>query len=464
MGNRAKLTALLAGTTLISTGITPANSQEATPGGLALSFGIASTLRINDNLGLRDPSVGTTTLWDNRLTFGVVSETPTARLGFDIGATIRTAGLPGRSTTTEIDDPFAVLSYQLESQNSLLEAQLNYSKVALSFADPLLLVDDDPDDGIDDADLVDSEGFRIVYGGRVGFETGRIDPLGYGLSYEHSSTEYEGTTDTSLYNSETNRVDGFVRLQFSPVMEGRINAFWDQYDADNPDQRSRRTIGASTSLSYEINPVTIATAELGYRKIEETTVSTSTTTIDGVTGSLRLSRDIPTGNVSAEISSGLTTSGRRNTFELAGVFERPLGEVSMGIGVTKGESGDLSWIGNLGLTHELPRGTITASIDRSVRTSDEGVDNVSTRAALEYAMDLTRVSSFAIGLDYAELTEVGTSDASSVAGLNATYSHELTPDWSIETGYEYRRRSETGEADRESNEFFVTLSRVFSVR
>lgn len=464
MGKKAKLTALLAGTAILTTGLSPASSQEADSDGLALSFGISSSLRTNDNLGLREVSPGTTTLWDNRLTFGVVSETQTARLGFDIGATVRTAWLPGRSATTDIDDPSAVLSYRLESANSLLEAEASYRKISLNFSDPLRLIDDDPDDGIDDRDLVTSDGSRVLYGARVGFETGRVDPLGYGASFEHRRADYQDVTDGSLYDSETNSADAFVRMQFSPVLESRLTAFWEQYDADNPEQRSRRTVGASVDVSYEINPITIATFDLGYRKIEETTLTSATTTLDGVTGSVRLSRDFPTGTVSAGFTSALSSSGRRDTIDVTGRFERPSGEITIGIGATRGESDVVNWVGNIGVTHELPQGTITASLDRSVRTTDEGVENLSTRASLDYAMDLTRLSSFSVGLDYAEVSEIGSADTTKVSGVNAAYNYALTPDWDLSTGYEYRRRSETGEPDRESNEFFLTLSREFSMR
>ena len=464
MGKKSKLTALLTGTAVLATGLTPASSQESAPGGLALSFGVSSSLRSNDNLGLREVSPGTTTLWDNRLTFGALSETPNARLSFDIGATVRTAWVPGRSATTDIDDPSAVLSYRLESANSLVEAEASYRKISLNFSDPLRLIDDDPDDDIDEQDLISSGGARVLYGGRVSFESGRVDPLGYGLSFEHRRTDYQDVTDGALYDSETNGAEAFVRLQFSPVLESRLTAFWEQYDADNPEQRSRRTIGASGSLTYEIDAITIATLNLGYRKIEENTTTSSTTSIDGITGSFRLSRDFPTGNVSAGITSALATSGRRNTLDVTSRFERPNGEFIIGVGVTKGETDVVNWVGNLGITHELPRGIITASIDRSVRGTDEGVENLSTRASLDYAMDLTRTSSLSIGLDYAEISEIGSADTTAVSGVNATYTRALTPDWDISTGYEYRHRSETGEIDRESNEFFLTLSREFSVR
>lgn len=463
MGNMSRQTAKIAGIALLLAGLQPALAQEA-PGGRGLTFGISSTLRTNDNINLQNPSAGRVTLWDNRLSFGMFSETQISRLSLDLGATIRTASVPGQSTETTIDDPSAAFAYRLESANALVELDATYNQVSLSFADPLRLIDENPDDGVDDRDLVRADGTRLNYGANLRFEGGRVDPVGYGLSASHNRTEYSNAGTGGLYNSRTSAADAFLRLQFSPVLETRISAFWEQYDSDDTDQRSRRTIGTSLSMSYEINPVTVASFELGYRKIDETTLTSSATTVDGITGSFGLSRDIPTGNVRADLSRTLSSSGHRDTFELSGTFERPMGEINAALGLTKASIGDVQWIGRLGTRYEMARGSVSATLERSVRTATEGVENISNRVAVTYSMDVTPRSSFSFGLDYSEVNEVGSDETRTLSGANASYTHALTQDWALEAGYEYRKRTETAEEPRDSNEFYLTVRRDFTGR
>lgn len=465
MGQKSKFAALLAGTALLTTGFGPAIGQEADTagGGISMTLGLSSSLRVNDNLGFADPSPGTTTLWDNTLTFGVLSETGVAQLSFDAGATVRTANIPGLSADTTIDDPFVTIGYQIENADSIFAIEAGYSQVSLQFEDPLAGLDDIIDDGIDAGDLTATDGTRGTTSIQASFETGRNSPLGFGAEVSHEKIEYWDTTDAGNIDEETNAAEVFARFQFSPVLESRVTLSWEQYDELIPTGTSRQTLGALASVTYEVNPITRVTANLGYTEIEETTIL-GTTIQDGITGGLAVTRDFPLGSVTAEYSREYSTVGHRDTIEVSTTIETPGGSVSAGIGATRANNGDTNMIGNLGYTNEFSMGTITASLDHSYSTSDGGLENRATRAALGFETDLTPVSSISFDLDYAEVTEVLSDTTTTVSGFRATYSHELTQDWGLSAGYEYRKRQETGATDRESNELFVTLEREFSIR
>lgn len=464
MGQISRHFAQIAGTAFLLVGGAPALAQEASSASKGFTFGLSSTLRSNDNMGLRAPSAGTVTLWDNRLSFGAFSETQRSRISLDLGATIRTTSLPGQAISTTIDDPSATLAYRLENPNAVLELDAHYNQISLDFADPLRLIADNPDGGVDDRDLSRAGGTRLRYGATARFEGGQADPMGYGLSVTHDRTEYRNATSTGLYDSRSTDVNGFLRLRFSPVVETTLSAFWAKTDTQDAEQRSRRTIGTALNLRYEIDPITVASFELGYREIEETTLSTGLVASDGLTGSVLLSRDIPTGNVSAEISRSRSIRGQRDTFQLSGVFERPAGEISATVGVTRADGRPAQWIGRLAARHDLARGTILTTLERSVRTTGEGTENIADRASISYETELTPTTSFSIGFDYAELSDVGSVQTSALTGANASYTFELTPDWALETGYEYRKRAETTQVTRDSNEIFLTLRRDFGIR
>jgi hypothetical protein len=55
-------------------------------------------------------------------------------------------------------------------------------------------------------------------------------------------------------------------------------------------------------------------------------------------------------------------------------------------------------------------------------------------------------------------------DDTSRADLRATYRRDLTRDWQLSTGYEYRIREESDIGEATSNRVFLTLERSFAVR
>lgn len=450
MGKRHKLAAFLAGTTIIAAVSGPAVGQEM-PGGVTLTFGLTSTLRVNDNLDLDPVSPGSTTLWENRLSFGYLTETQISRFSVDLGATLRAASLPGASTSADIDEPSVALRYTREGANSLFEAAANYAQVDLAFEDPLGNIDDDG--------LITDSGTRTNMRTSLNFETGLNDPLGFGATLSHNTRGFSGTADPDLYDSETNSVELFTRLQFSPLAEGRLTLSRTEYDAEDVEQTERTTQSAVASVTYDINPITTLQASLGYAEIEETTNLPSMTNVDGLIAALVLTREASNGSASLELESSLDEDGRSDTIRIGRALDLPTGSLSASVGATRTPFADWGLIGSLDYARELPRGMITASLDRSF-----GGDTRTTRAGLGYTTDINPVSSLAFQLDYAETDDTVIVDTTSLSSFRATYTRELTPDWDLSAGYEYRHRTESGTASRDSNEIFLVLERDFTIR
>lgn len=454
--------ALLAGTAAIIAGTAPATGQDLF-GGIGVTFGLESTLRANSNLGLDDPSPGFTTLWDNRATLGFYSETPVSELRFDIGGTLRGAALPGLPLSATFDDPFAILGYTWEGASSRFEADASYRKVDLSFIDPLSLVEGDE---LDDTDLIIDDGSRITTAARLLFETGLNDPFGFGVEVGHRGLQYAGTTDPGLFDSWTNSASAFTRFEFSPVAEGRLTANWEQYDADDAIMTSRRTLGLTAGLIYEISPITTLEASLGYAHITQTTNLPSSTVMSGLSGSVGLTRTMVNGSAGLVATSNLTANGRLSTLTASRAMELPNGALDASLGVSLGPSGTFIPIGSLDYLYALPRGTITASLDRRVGIGGTGDDVVTTAASLGYTTEINRLSSLSFDADFASVADFGVApaDRTTLTSLRATYAYELAPDWDLTAGYEHRIRTETGVTRRSSNEIFVTLDYTFDNR
>lgn len=454
--------ALLAGTAVVFAITAPAAGQEL-PGGMSVGYGLTSELRINDNLDLAKKSPGITTLWDNRLTLGIASETPVSQLRFNIGGTLRASVLPGQSLDATFDEPFAEMTYAWEGANSRFEAGASWNKVDLSFADPLSLIQDGT---LSDTDLIADRGRRITSNARALFETGLNDPFGVGAEVEYDRLQYANTTDPGLYDSRTTAASVFTRYRFSPVAEGRVTASWEKYDARDTVRTNRETLGLTAGLSYEIDPITTLEASLGYDRITETTNLPSTTTRRGFKGSVSLTRDMRNGTAGLVFESDLTANGRRSTLTASRALELPRGSLDASLGASYGPSGNFVPVGSLAYTYALPRGTITASLDQRVATNTSGNDVTTTGASLGYKAEINRVSSLAFEADFAAVADLGASpvDLTTLTGLRATYTHELTEVWDISAGYEHRIRTQTGMKRRSSNEIFVLLEHKFDAR
>jgi exopolysaccharide production protein ExoY len=333
-------------------------------------------------------------------------------------------------------------------------------KTDLSFADPLLLIDDDE---LDDTDLIVDNGTRVTTAGRLFFEGGLNDPFGYGIELEHEGLQYSGTSDPGLFDSWTNSAAVFTRYRLSPVAEARLTASWEEYDADDTVNTNRETLGLTAGLVYDIDPVTQLEASLGYTYITRTTNLPSSTVQEGLSGSVGLTREMVNGSAGLLLESDLTANGRLSTLTARRAVELPTGALEASVGLSLGPSGTFIPIGSLDYIYALPRGEITASIRRTATINTAGNDVSKIGASLGYSTEINRVSSLAFEADFASVADLGAApvDRTTLTSLRATYAYELTPDWDLAAGYEHRIRTETGETRRSSNEVFLTLNYTF---
>ncbi len=442
----------------------PATSQDAVAEALVQSFGISSSLRMNDNFGLDEPSPGTTTLWDNTLTYDLLKETPRDRLSLGLSGIFRFSDVPQQSNEFEFDSPSARLNYGRFGTNSLLDLNLGYSEIDLNFADPLRRIDEDfegPDD-----ELILDDGTRKTARAGFEFETGVNDPFGIGLSSDYLRVDYDDTTDPSLFGRKTIFNEAFGRFRFSPVLEGRLSFAHEDYEAEDEEGTNRTSKFTNFSLTYDIDPATLLEATIGYTDIDETQEFGLDTRERGVVGGLGLFREVPNGSAGVELSSDLTTNGRRNTALFERALELPLGGLQAGLGLTRGPLGETNPIGNFLYTHERSRTRLAVGFDRSYRTNSRSEETRRSRAFLGYDVTINSLSSVAFNLDYASVSSIGnnSSENNKIGTFRTTYVRSLTADWDFSVGYEYINYESESTPRTHSNEVFFTLSRNFTTR
>ena len=435
-------------------GFGPAGAQEDAPGGTILTFGVETRLSVNDNYGLDIASPGTSTILDTALSFGYLAETATDRFAFDIDGVLRASDLPGAGGDFRFDDPSLAVSYDREGANSRLTATAAYNEANLDFIDPF--------EFIEDGDLISGSGRRATGSARVIFETGTSGPLGFGIELGRRGVNYSDTTDPSLFDSQTDDIALTSRLQFSPVIEGRVRLSQEDYAAEDATSTDRRTRALSFGATYEISPVTTLDATLGLEKIDDSVTGDD----KGSFGSLSLTRALANGSAGIVLDRSFGTEGGRTTLSVNRDLELPNGRLAFNLGVTKGELGGSGLVGSVDYTQTLPKGELTASLERSVDSDSTGNDVLTTTAALGYSMPATAVSTLSFDFDYVAVDDVGAGGTLSTdrSTFTAAYTHELTADWDLSAGYEHQRRFTEGTGTASSNEIFMTLGREFSIR
>ena len=437
-------------------GFGPAVAQDGTPGGTTLTFGIETSLDVSDNYNLAVVAPGTSTVLDTTLSFGYLSETAIDRFAFDIDGVVRASDIPGVGGDVRFDDVNAALSYSREGANSRFSATADYNRVNLDFLDPFTLAN------LSDTTLTNSSGILASQNASLNFEAGINDPLGFGIELGHQGADYSNTTDPGLFDTTTDSIALTSRLRLSPVAEARARLSQENYRADDLINTDRTTRALSFGLAYELSPVTILDASIGTERIE--TVGAATTR--GTFGTVSLTRALTNGSAGLILDRSFGIEGGRTTLTANRSMDLPSGTLAYSLGVTRGELGGTAVVGSIAYSQTLPRGDLTASLDRSVESSTSGNDILTTNAALGYTFALTPASGLSLDFNYAEVENVGSGTAadSNRSSIRAQYTRELTPDWDLSAGYEHQRRVTEGSGTADSNTIFMTLGREFSIR
>lgn len=388
-------------------------------GGVQLSFGLGLRTEAQDNRGLDATNEESSFETSADLSMGLLSETRSQRLSFDFGGSLRAVESDRNTIDNGFVNPFAELNYDLTGPQTRLGLTATLRETELEDEDLFT------PDGLD---LIRNDGGtrrRSVLEARLDWREGR--PLGFGARVRREQNDYSGTPVTTI-------------------------------GGDTVDDSVRTTIGASMYLA--LSRATALDTTLAYSMFDE----------DGEpqreTFSLRnkLSFERPRGPITATFGAASTEDGERYSFEVGRTLEMPRGTLSGQIGATRATDGEVYVSGALDYSHALPRGIVTVGLSRDVSSgNDEDDERVRTLLNLGYVMELSPLSSVRLNADWARTEETLPGASSTSASLGATYSHDLTRDWTLDTGYRHRILDEdVGRAN--GNTVFLELRRDFVTR
>lgn len=463
----SKIAVIAAVATLWPTFASPQQGGGGASGGVQIDIGVSSKFTADSNFTLSSANPGTSYISDTKLSFGLTSRTSAYDFSLTAGSTLRFADIPGRSVAG-LEDPTLKLRFVADSSNSRLTLTGGYRFVDREFLNPFQVEREEQQLGT----LVGNGGTLRDKSVGLKYEAGLNAPLGFILDLSHSEKDYENVASTSVKDTTRNNATGTVRFKLSPVATGRFVAGLTNqktYQASNNALiTDRTTTDYSVGVTYEINPILSADAQIGFTDVE--TVRTSgVTNASGLTGAISLTRSLPNGTLFGTLSSTQNQNGQRVSLSFGRDLQLPNGSLKGTLGVTKGDTGNSSWIGSLSYSKQFATDAMSVSINRSASTNANDDEVVDTRVGVTYSHPINDDSRLGLNFDWGQQKDTGATTASTteLTSLQATYSYDLTSEWSLQSGIEWRKRVDTdplSPTDASSTSVFVQLGRNFSFR
>lgn len=449
------------------------------PGGLLLRFGVGLRLRSEGDPELSFGDGGgreTDAVLD--LDLGLLSETRNQTFSADLDTGLIARSNPdGGQEEFETLNPRFLLAYEREASRARLGAVLRLERTDLGEFTLLDLdetfIGDVPD--ADDLALAEDrrdQGTRTDINAEVEVVAGIDLPVGLEVEVRTDRRRFD-SADPSLSDRDIDEVEAAIRLSPDRNLDLRLTYAASRLSDEAGDERDTDTYGVSAG--YRVGPATTLFLSLGRREIEALrprdldgdglAEASATTSSEGLGALFDVSHELPRGRIGLELEREVEEGGDRDRAEVFWARELLEGvDLSVGVGVTQLGDGDPGLVADLGYRQALRRSVLTASYRRAAGTNTDG-DNVSTDTVrLGVLREINRLSSLALDLDFVRLEGQGDDDPDRTESeVRLSYLRELTPDWSLETGYEYSRRTRDGET-ADSGAVFLSLARDLVIR
>ena len=402
----------------------PVQAQDT--GGMLLTFGIEARVETSSNLDLEIPAEGSTTQGTTRLSFGLLSETPTQRLFFDASVALRAATGPDvDSSDTGLTDPRASLSYRKETASTAIALYGSVREDDIAFLRPLddFVNEDGEVELPDDLDDLNGTGQRLSQDLSAAIDWGTNSRLGMGLTATTTSLNYSDASP-DLFDNRRDGLSARVRLSLSDVTEATLEATASHFTDDDPTTGLRKT----TSLNADIV------------------------------------QSRPNGTISANLNHTQTEDGTRTSFSFGRSMDLPLGALSASLGLTHGVTGKTGVTGFLDYQRDGPNGSLLLRLSSAFVPDSDDLEQQVTALRLGYNHILGPTTTLGTTFSYVSTLETETGLVTDNGSFGITLSRELTPDWTLDTGLRYDMRDEDGEGRANGNTLFLALRRSFDTR
>lgn len=451
--------------------IPPVFGQGDETGPVEITFGLTQRFETDSNLGLTPGGEDDTTQSVTSLSFGLNSVTGIDTLSFDLSTSLRFVNGPGRSgTETEFDDLDARLSFARDVGHSALSVAARYNETEVEFTRPLIGIFDDTTGEViipDDLDDLEGTGSRISYGLDTKLELMRDAPVSLTFDASISALDYENVTSANLFDTTRTALGVSAGFAFSPVLDGTLSYRYSMFDAENAGLTERTTEAINGGLTYTLSDTVTLTGSLGYNRTqtdEGLGIARTTQTNEGFTIGTGLTFARPNGNITVNLGSDIDQTGRRDSFDIGRTLTLPQGDLAFSVGLTRDDNGETDTTASLNWSQPLPNGNLTLRLQRGVTVNNDDANRITSVLSASYSHTINSLSSVNFNGSYSASEDTGGGNLVERANLSAVYSHSVTQDWNLNTGYTYRMRNAATTSSADSHSVFLSLSRDFSIR
>lgn len=308
------------------------------------------------------------------------------------------------------------------------------------------------------------EGKRRAFSTELGLHLNEDQPLEAKFTLSRSGVRYVDTQSTSLDDVDQWRFGADIEAEINPLLT--LHADVSRTDREERDTRTvtRVTDSVSIGADYDITAITTLTARIGYSQIDQSG-SANLSDQSGSTYKLGLTREVPLGTVGVSLDHRVVENGTREKLAVSTDLEWQRQALSGEFGISRQPNDDTDWVAQLSYAYEMPRSQISLSGLREVRVDSDGFDEVTTQIRAGWDHQINTISGLSV---VADISAVDFSDPTTLDAqrqvLTTSYNRALTEDWQLTGGVRFTVDRRDTLDDVTSNAVFVTLDREFSFR
>ena len=436
--------------------VSPAVAQDAPP---RLVFDIGSALRYDDNPGLALGGGDPRLRFDTSL--GLTLNTTTRDQVFSLG--LKGLARVASDEALALRAPSVTLAYSRETANSRLSLNGAFQQAQVDLFQPLFSLEG----GVLTTDILATTGTVTSRTATLNFATGLQAPLGFDLAATVNDRLYSDTSDPSVYDSTSQSVKAGVHLRMPDTgREISLSAGLSASDYQNATQTTRDSSELSLDLAQDLRPGLKLQAALGQITVISGRTGGPDSTSAGATGSLGLEATLANGAASVTLASNRDALGSRQSLSFARSLDLPNGTLAATLGLSSrpGQEGQL--VGNLSYALKLATGNFGVTLSRQIALNGDTQDVANTGLDLNYQHDINDVSRLGLSLNVLETGSGGSAGVTDVLRqmLSASYARDLTADWQVTAGYQFRSLETSSASGAQSNAVFLTINRTFILR
>ncbi|MEO1240100.1 MAG: hypothetical protein AAFW64_10760 [Pseudomonadota bacterium] len=426
------------------------NAQDAAQeGGVIFELTASQTLRASDNLDIEDPAVsGVRSITGINGSISSITREQSFVLGFAAGAELDNDGF-------ELGNTGVDLTYMRmgESGQLTLDARYFQRQIRSEFQG-------------DDLETLITNGTQTDYGYGAAITLGANRALTLDLSARQDFREFD-TTDPDAVNSRTTRASAEVAARIDEATDGRATFSFTEREEDDAANQLTATSRSGLGITRRLGNASTVSADVNWTRVAvtETAITRDTTVTTGIGGRLAFDRDLPNGRFTAALSRQVTEDGPIDELRIGRGIDFPASSLFIEGGVVLTDQDILSPLVGLTYERQLTDGALNFSLTQTAGINGDDETVISTRGASSLRRSINDISSWqaSVGVRNDAETVAGGTTTRRIDG-SLSYSRDLTRMAGLTAGYQYALISETGQADRQSNTIFVTLSTSLTAR